>query len=422
MSYHAYTTPLATAEQLGVLPHPMRQTIPASTLYNFRRRDFSRLVGLSSDITEDLSEVMSLVKTFAHSPRAHAVFRAALRVKHVMVSVLGVGRSIASTLARHKQRVVSLLQDVTPILGERRVLHWLGITKTRFTRWKNQIVRRCPVSLDSLCLRTHPQQLASREIKTIKRLMTDPRFTGWPVASVYWRALRDQHIACALSTFYKYVNHLDLSPTRPASRRKDHSTGIRASLPNELWHADVTVFTTLDRVKSFIYFVVDNYSRRILAWAVDHRVCAATHVRTVRDAYHQFINPEDTIDTIVMTDGGPENVSDGGVPLRRLIAGQDVHFSNSLVESVNKIVKYQSLYLTDIPDRDALVRHLARFVPIYNDQRPHYAHKGLTPTEVHQGAVVRPHQFTDHVPAAKRARIEANRREPCPICTPNRGR
>ena len=56
-----------------------------------------------------------------------------------------------------------------------------------------------------------------------------------------------------------------------------------------------------------------------------------------------------------------------------------------MVEAVNKIVKYRSLFLADIPDIHALQKHLEKFIPVYNEKRPHCSLKGLTPAEVLSG-------------------------------------
>jgi len=56
-----------------------------------------------------------------------------------------------------------------------------------------------------------------------------------------------------------------------------------------------------------------------------------------------------------------------------------------MVEAVNKIVKYRSLFLDSIPDINALEKHLEKFVPVYNEVRPHCSLKGLTSSEVLAG-------------------------------------
>jgi hypothetical protein len=117
-----------------------------------------------------------------------------------------------------------------------------------------------------------------------------------------------------------------------------------------------------------------------------------------------------------MTDGGSDNGPDEEISLPYLTAQRDIRFSNSIVESVNKTVKYQSLYLTIIPNMEALKEHLARWVRIYNDERPHCAHGYLTPSEVYEGAIVESRRFAQQFEVARKARIVLNRRTSCPIC------
>jgi transposase InsO family protein len=50
--------------------------------------------------------------------------------------------------------------------------------------------------------------------------------------------------------------------------------GIRAKAPNELWHIDVTIIKLLDGTKAYLHAVIDNFSRRILAWTLEERLGA----------------------------------------------------------------------------------------------------------------------------------------------------
>ena len=119
-----------------------------------------------------------------------------------------------------------------------------------------------------------------------------------------------------------------------------------------------------------------------------------------------------------MTDGGPENISDPSLPVVRQVAGVDIRFSYSLVESVNKVVKYQSLYLHDIANVTKLREHLKEWIPVYNNERPHSSLAPLTPTEVHEGQIPDTSVFREQIKDGRRERIEANRREVCPVCGP----
>ena len=287
------------------------------------------------------------------------------------------------------------------------------------TRWMTE--RVCPVSLRSLCLRTHPSQLAAVEIEALKKSVANKAVKGWPLVSIYWKSVRDGLFSFGLGTFYKYARLLGITRSKGKCRRKDHLVGVRAERPDEIWYADITVFTTLDHIKSYIYLVVDNFSRRILAWAVSRAVSGKTHLDTVREAVSHFLPDKDQPDqelTRLITDGGPENVADPSLPLVKQVAGVDIHFSNSLVESVNRVVKYQSLYLRDIANHEALVRHLERWIPVDNNDRPHSAVAPLTPREAHEGCSIDRAAITERIKAARSDRIAANRATACSLCGP----
>ena len=97
-------------------------------------------------------------------------------------------------------------------------------------------------------------------------------------------------------------------------------------------------------------------------------------------------------DISLIVDGGPENnnrlvqawIADA--PVRKLVAQVDVSFSNSMIEAVNKIIKYRYLFRKPIPDLDHIPETVSAAIADYNS-RPHYAHHGLSPNEVHNGKV-----------------------------------
>ena len=52
--------------------------------------------------------------------------------------------------------------------------------------------------------------------------------------------------------------------------------GLRTIRPNEAWHIDATVIRLLDGTKVYLHAVIDNFSRRILAWKVAEKLKPAT--------------------------------------------------------------------------------------------------------------------------------------------------
>ena len=122
--------------------------------------------------------------------------------------------------------------------------------------------------------------------------------------------------------------------------------------------------------------------------------------------------------TRLITDGGPENITDTSLPVIGQVAGVDIRFSNSLVESVNKVVKYQSLYLHDITNVTKLREHLKDWIPVNNNERPRSFLAPLTPKEVHEGQIPDTSVFREQITDGRRERTETNRREVCPVCGP----
>ncbi len=41
---------------------------------------------------------------------------------------------------------------------------------------------------------------------------------------------------------------------------------MRASAPNKIWHVDTTLIRLLNGTRVYLHAVIDNFSRRILAW------------------------------------------------------------------------------------------------------------------------------------------------------------
>ena len=230
--------------------------------------------------------------------------------------------------------------------------------------------------------------------------------------------------AC-LSTWYKYCHILGIKKYRPKNRRKKHKIGIRADKPNKIWHLDVTLFRTLDNQINYIYIIIDNYSRYILNWEVSKKLCAKITKKLLKRAYVFHIKKHNENPPLleIMTDNGSENKADvleyinqADVNIRKIIALKDVRFSNSMVESFNSLIKYRYLYLHDIPDHNALIRHMTEFIPVYNNDRPHINHKYLTPLESFSGLVPEKDKFKNELKKAHKKRIETNTKVSCPNC------
>ena len=119
--------------------------------------------------------------------------------------------------------------------------------------------------------------------------------------------------------------------------------GIRTSKPNELWHVDTTIIRLLDGTRAYLHGVIDNFSRRILAWKVsstfDPTVTAEILLDTSRGLSEEKPN--------LLIDGGAENFNravdelvDSGI-LKRVLAQTEISYSKSQIESWWRALKNQ---------------------------------------------------------------------------------
>jgi putative transposase len=180
-------------------------------------------------------------------------------------------------------------------------------------------------------------------------------------------------------------------------------------------------YPLLDGTRAYIHAVIDNFSRRILAWRVTDTFAPANSVAVLVEAGRDVTPSEMT--PIVLADAGVENVNADvdeliatGV-LRRVLAFTELKLSNSMIEAWWRSLKHQWLFLHSL-DSVATVRRLVEFyVQEDNQVLPHSAFRGQTPDEMYFGtgdAV--PTELTTRAAAARRARVEANRCAACGTC------
>ena len=231
---------------------------------------------------------------------------------------------------------VSLLRAIDrscSVLPLRTVLRVLRLSSSRYHSWKRE--DECGLDDMPSCPRSSPQQLTRAEIETIKGMVTAEEYRHVPTGTLAVLAQRLGKVFASATTWYKLVRlhkwrrpRLRVHPSKP----KD---GIRSSAPNEIWHVDTTLIRLLDGTRAYLHAVIDNFSRRILAWKVSATFDPSITAELLLNAASGLIDEKPTL----LVDGGVENFNsavdqlvDSGL-LRRLLAQTDISFSNSLIES-----------------------------------------------------------------------------------------
>ena len=274
--------------------------------------------------------------------------------------------------------------------------------------------KKCQNSIFQLCQSRHPNQLLPVEVDVIRKYLLDERFINWSSLSIYYQALRDKTVCMGIGTWYKYANRLGIKRKFFRIIRKK-VMGIRASRPLQILHMDVTIFKPLDYTKVYIYFIVDNFSRAILNWKASVEYSSSIAMTLLKESISKHgIHPDSTL----ITDGGPENQGEvskftaGNQNINQLIAQKDIIQSNSMVEAVNKHIKYYYLFKRDLKDLNDTIRYLSTSIPDYNN-KPHGKLFGFTPNEVLNGTIPVKDNYQQDMVKARKNRLKQNRLIEC---------
>lgn len=234
-------------------------------------------------------------------------------------------------------------------------------------------------------------------------------------------AQRTGSVFASATTWLRLVRRRGWRRPRLRVHPEQPRVGIRASRPNEIWHIDTTLIRLLDNSRVYLHAVIDNFSRRILAWRLAERFDAASSVAVLVEA-GRGVDRSAAVPTL-LADAGVENrnramdeLIDSGL-LKRVLAQTEIRFSNSMIESWWRSLKHNWLFLHPL-DSAAKVRSLVAFyVAEHNARLPHSAFRGETPDEMYFGTGGGvPGRLAEQREAARRDRLAANRSRECAVC------
>jgi transposase InsO family protein len=138
-------------------------------------------------------------------------------------------------------------------------------------------------------------------------MVTSLEYCHVPTGTLAVLAQRLGRVSASPSTWYRLVRKYGWRRPRLRVYPAKPKVGLRTSGPDEMWHIDTTVIRLLDGTRAYLHGVIDNFSRRILAWRVadtfvpDNSV--AVLLEASRGATRSAISP------LVLADSGVENVN-----------------------------------------------------------------------------------------------------------------
>lgn len=341
----------------------------------------------------------------------------------LVLRTLGVSLAHRRAPESAKPALVKAVKRVAAVVPLAAALRIIGLSRSRYHAWLAES-RACVTDEQVPCLRRTPNQLTPEEVATIHEMVTSPGYRHVPTTRLAVLAQRLGRVFASGSTWYRLIRQHGWRRPRHRVHPRPSREGLRTTAPNQAWHVDVTVIKLLDGTKLYLHGVIDNFSRRILAWRLAGSNSAAGTVAVLRDAIRGITQP--TAPTVVM-DGGSENFNsavgelvDGGL-LRRVLAQTEIRFSNSMIEAFWRALKHQWLFLNTLDTEAAVRRLVAFFVEAHNTQIPHSAFAGQTPDEMYFGAgETVPVGLEAARTEAIRLRLEQNRAMTCSACPRSR--
>jgi transposase InsO family protein len=220
----------------------------------------------------------------------------------------------------------------------------------------------------------------------------------------------DKAAAMAITTFRKYARLLHFNKA-PIYKDKIF-TSLKASAPFQILQMDVTIFRPIDRSRVYLYILMDNFSRKILGYKCSLSFSPSISLdvlNRVSSQYHlHLLN-----DIAIVTDDGVEYKSyfddyiASSANITHFIAQKDIVESNSMIEAVNKRIKYDFLFTKPLPGFEAVCDFLQAAIPAYNS-KPLFALSGYTPDEVLNGAIPDTKRFAASIAAACSTRQNEN--------------
>jgi len=361
-----------------------------------------------------------LLESIAQLDRRARILAAVVRLLLALLRVSGfslAGQRLPEGAA--KAVVLRAIEGALPVLPLVLILRALRLEPARYHAWRHAGAA-CALADRPSCPRTNPGQLTPAEIATIKNMVLAPEHRHMPLRTLALYAQRIGKVFASITTWAKLVRERGWRRPRRRLHPPKPTVGVRATQPNEAWHVDTTIIRLLDGTRAYVHAVIDNFSRRILAWTVAARLEPTTTCQVLLAAGKQLVSAGRPR---LYADSGVENVNTAvddalfSACLDRVLAQVDVTFSNSMIEAFWRSLKHQWLYLNSLDSIERLRTLVAFYVEQHNAQMPHAAFSGQTPDEIYFGTAANlPAELAAARGQARDSRLAANRALACEAC------
>ncbi len=291
----------------GKIDAAIERGVPASTARTWLTKAATEVVTLDAF---DLS-VADLQREVVSLRRRNARLIALLRLIVTVMKVAGFKRAQVRLPAEaQKRRVLRVIEQSREHLTLRTALRIVGLSYVRYHEWNRG---QCGLEDLSSCPKSSPQQLTAREVATIHDMVTSDEYRHVPTGTLARLAERLGKVFASPSTWYRLVRLHKWRRLRQRVHSAKPKVGIRADQANEIWHVDTSLIRLINGGRAYLHAVIDNYSRRILAWRVLDHFAPGVTAQLFLGASKDMAGEKPT----VLVDGGSENDNGVVVTVRR---------------------------------------------------------------------------------------------------------
>jgi hypothetical protein len=211
-----------------------------------------------------------LLDTIVKLDRRARVLAAVVRILLALLRASGFSLAGGQRLpeGNAKAGILRAITSAKSFLSLALILRIAHLEPGRYHVWNRASRVVCGLDDRSSCPHTSPSQLTPAEVGNIKDMVLAPQYRHMPVSTLAVYAQRIGKVFASASTWGKLIRERGWLRPRQRVHPAKPTVGVRATAPNEVWHIDTTILKLLDGTKAYLRAVIDNYSRKILAWAV----------------------------------------------------------------------------------------------------------------------------------------------------------
>ena len=234
--------------------------------------------------------------------------------------------------------------------------------------------------------RLRPQERAA----IVKQALAPPHLTARELA--YWLC---DHAGCSVSeaTVYRVLKVEELLPHRSPEHQPAAPEFYRKTKrPNELWQSDATRFLVPGWGHYWLVSVLDDYSRKLLAWELVKDVQTPSLAWAIQQAVEasDLAQAPLTVKPALLTDNGSGYISRARAEFLRIHGLRHLRARSHHPQTLGKIERLHRTLKDDVClvvplSPEHLRVAIAQFVDYYNQRRYHEALDNVTPDDVYSG-------------------------------------